>query len=209
MKHNFNGYEQIENHNLNQLVDLIMYKYNAENVYSDEWLLNFFEKSDRQLKVLDFGCGVGRNTFGLAEKTSDIDIIAYDNQKMLNRTDEYCYTKYNKKKTDYSNITFTSDWEYVKTQKFDYIYATLVLQHIFEEELNQYCQDFKKIAKTLIVHGRRQNDDTFNGAYKNTWKILENNGLFPVSCTLQGNCLITYSAEGNDLEEHFTCVYNL
>ena len=207
MTHNFNGYERIDNYNLNDLVSYIMYKYNVDNVYSDEWILNFLEKSNRRLKILDFGCGVGRNAFGLSEKSSNIDIVAYDNQKMLNRTAEYCSAKYDKNITDYPNITFTSNWEYVKSQKYDYVYATLVLQHIFEEELNQYCQDFKNITKTLIVHGRRQNDDTLNGVHKNTWKILENNGLFPVSCTLQGNCERVYSAEGTDFEEHFTCVY--
>ena len=133
--------------------------------------------------------------------------LTRDSEKMLERTSEYCHSKYNKNISDYPNVTFTSDWKYVKSQKFDYTYATLVLQHIFEEELNQYCQDFKNITKKLIVHGRRHNDDKLNGLYKNTWKILENNGLFPISCTLQGNIEWKYSVYGDDLNEHFTCLY--
>ena len=163
MTHNFNEYGQIENHDLNQLIDLIVYNHNIDNIFADEWLLNFFNKSDKRLKILDFGCGVGRNVFGLLEKSSNIDIVAYDSEKMLERTSEYCHSKYNKNISDYPNVTFTSDWKYVKSQKFDYTYATLVLQHIFEEELNQYCQDFKNITKKLIVHGRRHNDDKLNG----------------------------------------------
>jgi SAM-dependent methyltransferase len=209
MTHNFNEYGKIENHELNQLIDLIMYNHNIDNIFSDDWLFNFFDKSDRKLKILDFGCGVGRNVFGLLEKSSNIDIVAYDSDKMLNRASEYCYSKYNKSISDYPNANFTSDWNYVKSQKFDYIYATLVLQHILEEELNQYCQDFKNITEKLIVHGRRHNDDTLNGVYKNTWKILENNGLFPISCTLQGNVVYKYSVYGDDLNEHFTCLYKL
>ena len=79
MTHNFNEYGKIENHELNQLIDLIMYNHNIDNIFSDDWLFNFFDKSDRKLKILDFGCGVGRNVFGLLEKSSNIALQTFVN----------------------------------------------------------------------------------------------------------------------------------
>ena len=53
MTHNFNEYGQIENHDLNQLIDLIVYNHNIDNIFADEWLLNFFNKSDKSFNCFD------------------------------------------------------------------------------------------------------------------------------------------------------------
>lgn len=207
MEFNYNIWDKIDDLNLDEVVNYIWEGGNVDSLYHDKWILKFIEESDSPVKILDFGCGVGRNAFGISQENKNFDIVAYDNPKMLYKASQYCYKKYGKPVFEFSNIKFTSDWEYVKTNKFDYMYATLVLQHICEEDLNKYCQDFKKITKNLIVHGRRHNDEILDGKYKNTWEILENNGLFPVSCTIQGIHEHKYIVHSDDLGEHFTCLY--
>ena len=95
------------------------------------------------------------------------------------------------------------DWDLLKTMKFDCIYATLVFQHIYENDLNLYLQDIKRMTNKLIVSGRRFNDDMVDDKYKNTWEIFENNGYYPSNIND-----IKYSIEG-DLEEHTLCIYDL
>ena len=78
-----------------------------------------------------------------------------------------------------------------------------MFQHIHEEDLNVYLNDIKSMTNRLIVSGRRFNDDSVDGKYKNTWQILENNGYHPSNADV-----IKYSIEG-DPEEHITCVYDI
>ncbi len=62
-----------------------------------------------------------------------------------------------------------------------------------------YIDSIKKMTDLLIVSGRRLNDDD----NKNTWEILENNGLYPINAEE-----INYQVNG-DPHEHITCIYNL
>ena len=97
--------------------------------------------------------------------------------------------------------------------KFDCIYSILVFQHIFEEDLCKYIQDIKKMTNKLVVSGRRYNDDIdkSSGQHKNTWKILENNGLIPYQCIGVRNDVfgeIPYERDGNP-NEHLTGLFKL
>jgi hypothetical protein len=121
---------------------------------------------------------------------------------MLDKANEYSKLKFNKTVYDYSNLELISDWDRLKTIKFDCIYATIVFQHIHEKDLNVYLQDIKNMTNRLIVSGRRFNDDMIDDNYKNTWQILENNGYYPSNVND-----IKYSIDG-DLEEHTLCIYN-
>jgi hypothetical protein len=122
---------------------------------------------------------------------------------MINKANEYSKLKFNKTIYDYSNIELIRNWEQLKKIKFDCIYATLVFQHIHENDLNLYLQDIKRMTNKLIVSGRRFNDDMVDGKYKNTWEIFENNGYYPSNIND-----IKYSIEG-DPEEHTLCIYDL
>lgn len=194
---NFHGWETIALKDLDFIADKILTARNIADFKEDENFLEILGNENSSIIILDFGCGIGRNTFGMSLKRPKWKFVGYDNENMISKTKPYVCIKYPDFK-EFSSVSFSSEWQVVNTQQFDVIFCNLVLQHIYEKDLNIYLNDFRKMTHKLVVHGRRLNDD--NG--KNTWKILENNKYFPVNC----NSFNGYSINGNP-EEHFTCIY--
>jgi hypothetical protein len=122
---------------------------------------------------------------------------------MLKKAKEYSIKKFNKNIEDYPNIQLFSEWDTLKSFRFDCIYATIVFQHIHEKDLNNYLQNIKQMTNKLVVSGRRFNDDMVDGKYKNTWQILENNGFHPKNARE-----INYKIDG-DPKQHITCIYDI
>ena len=203
MKNSFNAWLDVNVYNLNQVVDLVLTNGTYETIKSDIWLTELIGEKDKSLSILDFGCGVGRNIFDFSNIFPKWKFFGYDNSNMIDKANEYSKLKFGKTINDYSNIEFITDWNKLKMQRFDCIYATIVLQHIHEKDLNVYLQDIKLMTKKLVVSGRRFNDDMVNGVYKNTWQILENNQFYP-----SNHKEINYSVDGNP-NEHITCVYDI
>ena len=203
MKNTFNGWSHIEQFNLNKVIDLVLTNGTSETINSDMWLTSMIGDKSESLSVLDFGCGVGRNIFDFSQDFQNWKFYGYDNPHMLDKANEYSKLKFNKTIYDYSNIELISNWEQLKKIKFDCIYATIVFQHIHENDLNLYLQDIKQMTHRLIVSGRRFNDDIIDGKYKNTWQILENNGFYPSNAKE-----INYKIDGAP-EEHIICIYDV
>lgn len=193
----------VDSLSLEKVVDLVLTNGTSKTICSDMWMTHMIGDPNASLSILDFGCGVGRNIFDFSQQFKNWKFYGYDNANMLNKALEYSKIRFNKSIFDYSNIELTSDWNTLKTKKFDCVYATIVFQHIHENDLNLYIKDIKNMSRKLIVSGRRFNDDIVDGKYKNTWQILEKNNLYPSNASE-----INYSAEGNP-EEHITCVYYL
>jgi|LakMenEpi03Aug12_release.lakeMendotaPanAssembly.Ray.scaffolds.fasta_scaffold33682_11 2-polyprenyl-3-methyl-5-hydroxy-6-metoxy-1,4-benzoquinol methylase len=147
--------------------------------------------------ILDFGSGIGRNCIYLAINNPNYTVYAYDNPKMLNKMKEFGIAKYKTNIFDIPNLKTVSEWDNLKNHQFDYIYATLVFQHINESSLDIYLQDIKKMTNNLIIFGRRANDHSSN----NTWQILEKHYLLPLN-------IESYKTHG-DPEDHQLAIYNL
>ena len=167
--------------------------------YPDKHIISKIGDSNETLRVLDFGCGVGRNTFAISEYSERWEVVGYDNQEMISKTPEYKNIKYGQK--DFEKVKFSCDWVDIKNKKFDCILCCLVLQHIREDELLSYIADFQRMAKRLVVAGRRVND--FTG--RSTWSIIEKGGHSPI-VFLSGKTEKTYYPLG-DAEEHNTAIY--
>jgi 2-polyprenyl-3-methyl-5-hydroxy-6-metoxy-1,4-benzoquinol methylase len=112
----------------------------------DNRIFNIVESG---LSVLDFGCGVGRNSVGLSKNFKSV--FAYDLPNMLDLVPE---------KNKLSNITYTSDWKKVISNKFDIVLASLVFQHIDDQELIAYLSDISKITEKIFLASRTWIDDT-------------------------------------------------
>jgi 2-polyprenyl-3-methyl-5-hydroxy-6-metoxy-1,4-benzoquinol methylase len=199
----FNGWQNVDKFTLHEVVNLVLTNGVPETIPFDSWLLEHMGDENLNKNVLDFGCGVGRNIIPLSIERKNWNFIGYDNINMLKKLEEYSLFRFHKNIDEYTNIKFFSDWEYLKTKKFDIVYCTLVLQHIYEPQLSVYINDFKKMTNFLIVYGRRFNDEH----QKSTWKILEENGLIPYKF-YQGNEEIEYNSEGN-LHDHSLAIYQL
>lgn len=97
--------------------------------------------------VLDFGCGVGRNTKALSQ--TYVKAIGYDLPNMISLVPE---------ENKGSNIAYTSDWDKIKGIPFDTVLASLVFQHIHDDELDTYLRDMN--TDKLVLHSRTWMDDT-------------------------------------------------
>lgn len=131
--------------------DLILTGYTGEfkdmPVYSEVIGLAAGIKPHNWQYVLDFGCGVGRNSKALSE--SYVKVIAYDLPSMIKLVPD---------ENKASNITYTSEWEKIKGIPFDTVLASLVFQHIHDDELNQYLSEIN--TDKLVLHSRTWMDDT-------------------------------------------------
>jgi 2-polyprenyl-3-methyl-5-hydroxy-6-metoxy-1,4-benzoquinol methylase len=199
MKNSFNGWDKVSSFDLNKVVDLVLTNGTVDTIIPDMWLLDYIGNKEEQLRILDFGSGVGRNIFQFTVSRPNWTFVGYDNDNMINKSIEYI--RYKSNTENQQCIEFQSNWETLKTQKFDCIYATIVFQHIYELDLSIYLQDIKKMTNRMVVSGRRFNDDMEDGIYKNTWKILENNGFYPCD-----SINVEYDSQG-DMNEHMTCIY--
>lgn len=202
MKDTFTGWAKVNQFELGKVVDLIVTGCTVNQAKPDTWLSEFLGDADKNITLLDFGCGVGRNAIGLALKHPNWTIVGYDSDQMISHVPEFVAINYNGKVPD--NLYFVTDWDQICQRKFDKVMAVIVLQHIYEEPLKKYCQDFKKITKFLMVHGRRFNDDKDK---RSTWSIMEEAGLIPKKF-MAGHVEIPYSPEG-DPNEHNIAYYYL
>jgi len=194
------GWTKINELSLDTVVDLIVTGRTAIEARPDEWIYKLFGNNDIPITILDFGCGVGRNSFGFAINHKNWTVVGYDSDQMISRIPEYAAIHYNG--IIPNNLWFVSDWNQLVHHKFDKIICSLVLQHIYEDALAKYCKDFKTMTNFLFVTGRRYNDDKGN---RSNWTILEEQGLIP-NKFMRECTIIPYSAEG-DPNEHNSAFY--
>jgi SAM-dependent methyltransferase len=202
MKESFRGaWGQINDFDLNKVTDLIVTGRTPEEATPDSWLYDWlWEGADQPKTILDFGCGMGRNTFGLANHFKKWTVYGYDSDAMIAKSKDYAAIHYPEPP---DNAVFVSDWDTLRTKKFDSILCMLVLQHIFEADLVKYCQDFKQMTKFLLVAGRRYNDDKNR---RSTWAILAEQGLTPTKF-FAGHQEIPFEESG-DPNAHNIAFYN-
>ena len=99
-------------------------------------------------KILDFGCGLCRNTIKLQEIA---ETHGYDSFEMVSKAIRN--VKINKE------ITLHSYWEHVKTIKYDVVVCSLVLEHIDQHYLDEILQSIAKMTKQLVVVGKTTLDN--------------------------------------------------
>jgi 2-polyprenyl-3-methyl-5-hydroxy-6-metoxy-1,4-benzoquinol methylase len=126
--------------------DLILTGYEGEfkdmPVYPE--VMSLTKSSDGHSQyALDFGCGVGRNTSALTKDYKKV--VGFDLPSMISLVPP---------ENQSNNILYTSDWNTVKSFRFDLVLASLVFQHIDDAELNEYLNDISKMTDKLVLHSR-------------------------------------------------------
>jgi hypothetical protein len=200
MNYSFNAWNKINTLSLDKVVDMVITNGTVHTIKSDTWLLQYMGEESSRESILDFGSGVGRNIFDFSSKRTNWEFVGYDNPSMIEKSNEYLRVT---NRTFPTNVCLTDDWESLRLRKFSCVYATLVFQHILEDDLNRYLSDIKSMTTRLIVSGRRFNDDLVDGSYKNTWEILEKCGFYPSNAKK-----INYTSQGHP-DEHTTCIYKI
>lgn len=120
--------------------------------------LSVIGEKNKKLKVLDFGCGIGRNLVGMAKYSSAWEIHGYDSAAMLGRAE--VYLKENLREKERNQIILFNDWESTaKATNYDCIFCCLVLQHLPAELLARRLAEFAELSEWLLVLGRRTLDD--------------------------------------------------
>lgn len=108
--------------------------------------------------VIDFGCGVGRNTKAILEKYEPKTLICYDYPNMIGFAREYLGKLLERARLIKYPI------ENLDT-KPDYLIADVVFQHIKNDELHkilEYLQGLLKPFGRLLIYSRGFSDDGFN-----------------------------------------------
>lgn len=98
-------------------------------------------------RVLDFGCGLGRNFPYLTSIAREV--VGFDLPPMIER----CRTL-----STHPVTILTSDWNEASTRRYDLIVATLVLQHVETEACVAYLKDFARLAPVTYVLTRVRSD---------------------------------------------------
>jgi SAM-dependent methyltransferase len=98
-------------------------------------------------RVLDFGCGVGRNFPYL--KTVAGHVTGFDLPPMIARCREIAPV---------SGDALSDDWSAVRRERFDLVFASLVFQHIEPGAARAYLADIASIAPAVYLLTRGQSD---------------------------------------------------
>jgi len=91
-------------------------------------------------RVLDFGCGLGRN-FSYLKRTAR-SVAGFDLPPMI----EQC-RRHASDEVDF----LSSDWTEVRVRRFDLIFASLVLQHVESDSLRTFLVDFAGMAPAVYL----------------------------------------------------------
>jgi SAM-dependent methyltransferase len=111
--------------------------------------------------VLDFGCGLGRNFPYLTSIATRV--VGYDLPAMIDR----CRAQ------KPGRVELTSDWDAVRSARFDLVFASLVLQHVPEDWCRTAIAAFARIAPATYLLARGEGDFGFSAL-----DVVAQSGLF-------------------------------
>jgi SAM-dependent methyltransferase len=112
--------------------------------------------------VLDFGCGLGRNfpyLMGIAKRVTGFDLAP-----MIARC---------RARPVHAGVTLSDDWDAIARERFDLIFASLVLQHLDPDSVRRRLEDFSRMAPVTYLLTRADSD-----AGERVLDVLAQLGLF-------------------------------
>lgn len=119
---------------------------------------SFIGDKTKKLRILDFGCGIGRNLAGMVKLAPAWEVHGYDNAPMLARAE--VYLKNNLSDKERNRIILFNEWaSTAKAEIYDCIFCALVLQHLSPDVLKQRLAEFAALSDWLVIVGRKTLDD--------------------------------------------------
>ena len=97
--------------------------------------------------VLDFGCGLGRNfpyLAGIANRVTGFDL-----PPMVARC---------RALPAVAGVTLADDWDAIRRERFDLVFASLVLQHLDTASIRRHLADFSRMAPLTYLLTRADSD---------------------------------------------------
>jgi SAM-dependent methyltransferase len=113
-------------------------------------------------RVLDFGCGLGRNFPYLTRIARSVS--GFDLPPMIDRCRALA-----PERVDF----LTSDWSELAATRFDLVFASLVLQHIEPGPTRTFLRDFARMAGAVYLLTRTRTDFE-----ENIFDVISELGLF-------------------------------
>lgn len=135
-----------------------------------------FNNADLNSKILDLGCGEGRDAINLLKQGYNVMAVDYS-QTVINKCKELGNNLYNNKFKQFDLLVDKIE------ERFDYIYSIAVL-HMFvlDEHRNKYWKfirnHLEENGKALICvlgDGKKQFSSNIDEAFKNTNRLVQNN----------------------------------
>lgn len=121
-----------------------------------------------QLRILDFGCGLGRFGYHVGSKYPNWTVVGYDCPAMVeNAAKLWDFTP---------NVRFTSDWDSVLGQRFDLINAEIVLMHVLEPAVRKYLQQFRTLLTPNSLGFFHASREVLDDEKTNIWGIVSSEG---------------------------------
>jgi ubiquinone/menaquinone biosynthesis C-methylase UbiE len=162
-------------------------EHNESSIY--DVMIEGFDTSN--MKMLDFGCGPGRNIVKLSDKFKEIDGVDIasrnlENAKLWIETNE---EKFRPDQTINLYECNGTDLSLIEGATYDMVYSTIVLQHIPVHELRlDYFKEFFRVLKPggwislQMGYGLGPRSDAITKKYhENAWGVRETNGRCDVS----------------------------
>lgn len=98
-------------------------------------------------RVLDFGCGLGRN-FPYLTTVAD-RVTGFDLPEMIARC---------RALATHAIDRLDDDWTRLREERFDLVFASLVLQHVETDLCRAYLRDFSRMAPAVYLLTRTDSD---------------------------------------------------
>lgn len=183
---------------LNESWDSKTLGYTKQNTIDDPALdiLNKNYGGNNNFNILDFGCGLGRNSDYLVSISNDT--YSFDLPAMVEK---------NKKVKNSPNIY--SDWSKIPLFKIQVVYECTVFQHLDYQILDAYIKDISEHCGYLYSQTRVYNDcgrDFRNatGGINIARAIQHNKSFIPVYCSIP-----LEEAKSRMDETHYSILYKI
>jgi ubiquinone/menaquinone biosynthesis C-methylase UbiE len=165
--------------------DHVVGSFDAHNNWHDyECMFVNIPDQDKK-KVLDFGCGPGRNLVKYSKRFARIDGVDIDETNLKNAKTWITHSGLNV--SDHTLYLCNGcDLKDIPSDTYDIVMSTIAMQHICVYEIRfNYFKEFLRVLKSggVVTIQMAYGPPKFSGYYENNWDAISTNGACDVVVT--------------------------